>query len=201
MTLIQEPDDATTSSPLDVTPTNDHATVAALLTQAFADDPVMVWMQPDTRRQRVLWDIVVKYFHGAQSCFDLAVRDGRPVGTAAWDRPGHRTSARNQALSLVVMARRLGTRTHRGIALEHEFAKHRPSEPHWYLGQVGAAERGRGIGTALLESRLAQIDGPAYLESSNVRNIPLYERFGFEVTGEIALPFDGPQVWPMYRPA
>ena len=50
-------------------------------------------------------------------------------------------------------------------------------------------------------SRLARCDAecaPAYLESSNPDNVPYYERFGFEVTGEIVIP-DGPSLWPMWR--
>ena len=56
------------------------------------------------------------------------------------------------------------------------------------------------MGSALLEHRLSMIEGPAYLESSNVRNVPLYQRFGFEVIQEISLPEDGPALWTMLRP-
>ena len=41
---------------------------------------------------------------------------------------------------------------------------------------------------------------PAYLESSNPDNRAYYNRFGFEVTGEIVMP-DGPTLWPMWRAA
>jgi hypothetical protein len=53
-----------------------------------------------------------------------------------------------------------------------------------------------------MRSRLDRCDAehaPAYLESSNPDNIPYYQRFGFEITGEITLPDGGPSMWPMWR--
>jgi ribosomal protein S18 acetylase RimI-like enzyme len=54
-----------------------------------------------------------------------------------------------------------------------------PEEPHWYLSMIGVdpARQGRGLGSALLRHTLALCDAegaPAYLESSNPRNVPLY---------------------------
>ena len=76
----------------------------------------------------------------------------------------------------------------------------RPHEEYWYLAGVGAVRRGEGIGTAMLRHRLEQVSGPAYLESSKRENIALYERFGFELATALQLP-DGPELWPMRRPA
>ena len=42
--------------------------------------------------------------------------------------------------------------------------------------------------------------GAAYLESTNARNLPLYQRFGFEVTRMIRVGAS-PAVWPMIRRA
>ena len=80
-----------------------------------------------------------------------------------------------------------------------------PAEPHWYLPMIGVdpARQGRGLGSALLKHALALCDAeraPAYLESSNPKNVPLYERHGFEVVGEIK-PGDFPGLTPMLRPA
>lgn len=39
------------------------------------------------------------------------------------------------------------------------------------------------------------------LEASNLANVPLYERYGFEVRGSFILPEDGPEVFTMWREA
>lgn len=80
-----------------------------------------------------------------------------------------------------------------------------PEEPHWYLAMIGVdpSRQGRGLGSALLKAALRVVDeagAPAYLESSNPRNTPLYERFGFQVMGKVA-PGDFPGLEPMWRPA
>ena len=64
--------------------------------------------------------------------------------------------------------------------------------------------RGQGIGTRLLAASLARVDAdrlPAWLESTNRRNVALYERHGFRAVGVVELPDDGPPVTPMWRPA
>jgi len=82
--------------------------------------------------------------------------------------------------------------------------EHHPEEPHWYLGVIGSdpTVRGGGFGQALMRSRLDRVDAehaPAYLESSNPDNVAYYQRFGFDVTGEIKLPDGGPSMIPMWR--
>jgi ribosomal protein S18 acetylase RimI-like enzyme len=84
------------------------------------------------------------------------------------------------------------------------FAKHLPKEPHYYLQFIGCHQeaQGQGLGAALLKqgTRICDERGmPAYLESSNIRNVPLYERHGFEVRAEQALAKNGPSVWFMWR--
>ncbi|MBM7278819.1 GNAT family N-acetyltransferase [Gordonia rubripertincta] len=78
----------------------------------------------------------------------------------------------------------------------------RPAEPVWHLATVGVAPhaQGRGLGRAVLEPGLAaaQSEGhAAYLETSSPANVSFYERLGFEVTGKVSLPDDGPEVWAM----
>lgn len=91
-----------------------------------------------------------------------------------------------------------------GRAVSDLMKVNHPEEPHWYLAVLGSDPfvRGCGFGYVLLQSRLERCDAecaPAYLESSNPDNVPYFERFGFEVTGEMVLPDDGPPLWPMWR--
>ncbi len=89
--------------------------------------------------------------------------------------------------------------------LGEEMGRFHPEEPHWYLPLIGVdpSRQGQGLGAALLKAGLQRCDAdglPAYLESSSPKNVPLYERHGFEVIGLIK-PGDHPGLIPMYRPA
>ena len=86
-----------------------------------------------------------------------------------------------------------------------QMEQYHPKEPCWYLPMIAAdpAATGQGLGAALMKHALAIVDEagmPAYLESSNPRNISLYERHGFEVMGEIRTE-GSPVMTPMIRAA
>ena len=76
------------------------------------------------------------------------------------------------------------------FAVFEYMGRYHPSEPYWYLPLVGVdpLQQGKGLGSALLQHALIQCDCDsklAYLESSNPRNIPLHERYGFELLSTI----------------
>jgi ribosomal protein S18 acetylase RimI-like enzyme len=78
-----------------------------------------------------------------------------------------------------------------------------PEESHWYLPMIGVEPnaQGRGLGAELMRHAVERCDregAVAYLESSNRRNISLYQRHGFDVMGEIRVG-EAPLVTPMIR--
>ena len=89
------------------------------------------------------------------------------------------------------------------FATFEQMAKYHPSEPHWYLPMIGVdpAHQGMGHGDALMVHALRRCDRdrvPAYLESTNPRNISLYLRHGFEALGTIQAA-SSPTLVPMLR--
>jgi ribosomal protein S18 acetylase RimI-like enzyme len=89
------------------------------------------------------------------------------------------------------------------LSVFEHMGHYHPSAPHWFLPFVGVdpLQQGKGFGSALLQHTLIQCDRDrklAYLESSNPKNIPLYQRHGFEVLGTIQVG-TSPSIFPMLR--
>ncbi|MDF0530103.1 GNAT family N-acetyltransferase [Tsukamurella sp. 8F] len=185
---------------LDVTPTTVRE-ACGVMARAFADDPVVRWVQPRRLQAAdvLLFRAMYASMHGAPGSAHLVRDRGVAVGAAFWDPPGYEPPPVMQLLALPPLALAVRTGSVRGARLVMRMLELRPAEPHWYLSTLGAVTPGRGIGTALLRHGLDRVEGPAYLESSNPRNLPLYERFGFEVTGEVSIA-GSPPLAAMYRP-
>ena len=64
------------------------------------------------------------------------------------------------------------------------------------------AHQGRGLGAKVIAPVLEICDRqslPAYLESSNIANVPFYERHGFEIQEEVLVCEGGPVIRAMLR--
>lgn len=185
--------------------------VASILAAAFADDPIVAWMLGDRAlrsecRRRLLGSGIEVLTRGGA----LEIT-GDGSAAAIWSGPNTgsvaaRSGAFEGMRSLTELARATGLRRlGRPLRLFAATEKEHPHEPHWYLASIGTLpeRRGTGAASALMRARLAEVDRQgvaAYLESSNEANLPLYRRFGFEVTKELRVD-DSPPLWPMLRPA
>ncbi len=185
------------------------AAVAADLADAFADDVMFDWMlRPDSRRDSA-----------RLSFFDFIVRNvafgagriERPAtgGAAAIWMPFEAlkpTPLLTELRALPVLLRATGlARFGRLAAVRETMDKHHPLDrPHAYLMFLGVARaaQGHGVGSRLLKVGVDRCDAaglPAYLETQTERNIALYRRHGFEVTGENRPRPDAPPLWSMWR--
>lgn len=189
---------------------SDIPALARVLGRAFHDDPVFCWMQPDAARRTAalpgFFAALARHHFLAASGVEVAVSSDGVGAAALWDPPGRwEQTPREQIAMLPAAIRAFRGRLGAGRVLTDRMKAVHPEEPHWYLAVIGSdpAVRGGGFGAALMRSRLDRCDAegaPAYLESSNIDNVPYYHRFGFEVTGEIVIPDGGPTLWCMWRP-
>ncbi len=83
-----------------------------------------------------------------------------------------------------------------------EVEKEQPEQPHYYLEWIGVLpeRQGQGLGTALVQTVLRRADqqgAGCFLETENPRNLPLYERLGFQVANRRVIL--GVQTWFLVR--
>jgi len=202
------------SQPLSVRRANsdaDATLVADILADAFANDPLLTWLIPDAAQRR---RNLPAYFLTVARRLYLPHREvfltENHSGAAMWLPPG--VSADGvPTLAMCGLLWRLFRATgfaglRRADAIRSTFRANHPTTPHYYLHAIGVrrANQGQGVGSALLRQMTERIDRenvPAYLENSNERNTPLYERHGFRIIGEWRAPSGGPPVWFMLRAA
>ncbi len=181
----------------------DREIVLATLTLAFSADPPSRWLFPKARDFLAAYGRFAEAFGGAAFAAGTALMTDDGAAAALWLGPG--LKADDEALGAIFQEAFADRGDTTGGAVGDAIAAFHPKDPHWYLPLIGVdpGRQGRGLGSALLKAGLALCDAaglPAYLESSNIKNVPLYERFGFEVLG-VVQPGDFPGLWPMLRPA
>lgn len=157
-----------------------------------------------TPRFTALFRALAASYAGKGHCY-LA---GDGDGVAMWAPPGRwETPLKDIVSNAVPFIGALRLRTlHSLVTLGAVEGAHPKEPPHWYLGYLGTlpARQGQGLGSELLSDMLARADReelPAYLESSNPRNLTLYRRHGFEVVEELHPPLGCPPVYRLWRDA
>lgn len=173
-----------------------------IIALAFAADPMARWTWPQARQYLGAIVRMTRAFGGKSFSNGSAFCTDDYAATALWLPPGLQPD--EEELSAVIESTATPAIAHEAAPIFEQMAAYRPTEPHWYLPLIGAdpAHQGQGHGNALMAFALARCDGdrsPAYLESSNPRNIPFYKRHGFEPLGEIQVG-SSPTLVPMLRP-
>ncbi|MFB9902982.1 GNAT family N-acetyltransferase [Allokutzneria oryzae] len=167
-----------------------------ILCDAFVEDPVVRWLfpGPEQARRSSAAFVFAPLAEESAAAGELAVLDEGaaavwlPVEAGGVSTPGPEVELPERLRVLVEALTR----------------SHPTGEDHLYLAFLGVAQgkQGQGLGSRLLAERLGRADAegvPVYLEASSARNVPLYERHGFRLTGEVITLPDGPSIRPMWR--
>ena len=174
---------------------------AAVIMLAFSTDPVARWVYPEPADYLRHFPEFIRGFAGVAFENRTALVTDDLAGAALWLPPGAHSDER---LLMDLVEDTVSSAIREDLLLVMEaMSTYHPDEPHWYLPMIGVETRqqGRGIGAQLMRHALDRCDTdgiPAYLESSNPRNISLYERCGFVGLGTIQFGNSAP-LFPMVR--
>ena len=181
---------------------DEKSAVSTLITLAFASDPMARWSLRDPQVYLAVMPELTRAFGAAAYDSDSAYVSDDFGGAAMWLPPGVEPDI--ETLDRLIRENADPAIMPDVDAMFDAMARYHPQVPHWYLPLIGTdpVRQGQGIGGALMRHALARSDRDgvaAYLESSNPRNIPLYQRHGFEILGTIQFG-SSPVLTPMLRP-
>lgn len=187
----------------------DRGCVLETLADAFVDDPLFKWFvrsdaRADAGRMK-LFDLMLPQSSNSQITIDMVEGGG---GVAVWYAPGIAIGPQGLFPKLawlpgIVTVSGIG-RISRPLIVAQMLKRIHPIYSCAYLQFLGVRRgfQGRGLGGALLRHGLARVDAaqhPAFLETTNADNLPLYMRYGFDIAGEHLLAKNGPTFWAMPR--
>jgi ribosomal protein S18 acetylase RimI-like enzyme len=183
-----------------LTPDDESAAIATIAL-AFAADPMTRWTWPNPDQYLAAMPRMARAFGGRAFAHGSALATDSFTGVALWLPPG--VEPDGEGLGAVMQSTVAPAQLEDGAGLFEQMAAYHPHEPHWYLPLIGVdpAHFGEGHGDVLMAHALARCDRervPAYLESSNPRNISFYRRHGFEPLGTIQVG-SSPRLVPMLR--
>ena len=180
---------------------DDEVEAIATVVLAFSADPVTRWTWPHSHQYLAAMPRFVRAFGGSAFTHGGAYCMSEYTGAALWLPPGVHPD--EGALGELMKSTASAAAREEGPAIFELMRKYHPTEPHWYLPLIGVdpAHQGKGHGDALMRYALERCDRdkvPAYLESTNPRNISLYQRHGFKAVGTIQAG-SSPTLVPMLR--
>jgi ribosomal protein S18 acetylase RimI-like enzyme len=180
---------------------SDEAPAIAVVVLAFSTDPAARWTWPNAHEYLMHFPRLVKAFAGKAFAHASAYHIDSYRGAALWLPPDVHP---DEGALISLLQNTVSEQIRKDVfAVFEQMGRYHPSEPHWYLPLVGVdpSQQGKGYGSALMQHALIPCDRDkklAYLESSNPKNIPLYERHGFELLGKIQVG-TSPIIFPMLR--
>jgi ribosomal protein S18 acetylase RimI-like enzyme len=180
--------------------TSQEAAIAVIVL-AFGSDPAARWTWPDPQQFLTHFPTFVKTLAGKAFAHGSAYSVDGHAGAALWLPPG--VGPDEEALATLLQRTGAASAQRDVFAVFEQMESYHPREPHWFLPFIGIdpSHQGKGYGSALMKHALIPCDRDrtlAYLESSNPKNIPLYERHGFELLGTIQVGAS-PPIYPMLR--
>jgi ribosomal protein S18 acetylase RimI-like enzyme len=190
---------------------SDKKSAAEVFARSFFEYPMITFYWPDKdRRKRYLeWYLGCVLNYGFR--YGEVYSTPGIAGIAIWLSPGqtHLTTRRYIRAGFLLAPLRMGinhyfTQTTRNEELVMQVHEEIMPGAHWYLWAIAVDpdRQGQGIGTILMQPGLEHADAqqlPCYLETHDEKNLPFYQKQGFDMVRSEQVPGSELRFWCFVR--
>ncbi|MBI2486419.1 MAG: GNAT family N-acetyltransferase [Deltaproteobacteria bacterium] len=185
---------------------NDIEKVVYIICKAFDNDPVFNWIVKQDNRRGARAEKLVTISFDLIIPFEEIYLSEKDNGAAVWVPPDNHKLSINQTLKVLKMFISVAGfgRLLEMMKFFNYMQSQHPKSPFFHLLYLGVLPeaQGQGVGTSLLKPILKYCDEKgftAYLENSNEKNLPFYQKNRFVTFNEWKINNKGPRIWFMER--
>ncbi|WP_163718754.1 GNAT family N-acetyltransferase [Mangrovibacterium lignilyticum] len=170
----------------------DKEAILNILTPAFeANKSVKQVVKQDARRRNRIRTLMDYSFEVCHQWGEVHLSDDKQAAALLLYPHRKETTVKALLLDLQLAFKSVGLSNIRDVmSRESKIKAFHPKQPFLYLWFLGVAPemQGHGIGSRMLEEIIRKgeaLNYPIYLETSTKENLPLYQRFGFEIYAQL----------------
>ena len=165
--------------------------IVDILTQSFeSNQSVNYIINQDKRRLRRIRSLMDYSFEVCNLFGEVFISEDKKACALIMYPDKKKTSLRSILLDIKLITQCIGIKNvMKTLNREALIKKIQPKEPMTYLWFIGVnpEDQNKGYGSNMLQSIIQYSDKdnkPIYLETSTIRNLPWYKKFGFEIYSE-----------------
>ncbi|MCZ4223528.1 GNAT family N-acetyltransferase [Pedobacter rhodius] len=175
---------------------DDKKLVIDILSQSFdANQSVNYVIHQDNKRIRRIQALMAYSFNVCFQFGNVYLTDDRTACALILFPDKKKTSLKTISWDIKLIIKSFGIlNIYKVLSRESKIKKHQPNELMYYLWFVGVLpeRQNTGRGTQLINEIIKdskRIGRAIYLETSTVKNIPWYKKFGFEIYDQLDLSY------------
>lgn len=173
---------------------NDKQLVVEMLTDAFKENKSVNYIvKQDAKKDKRIRNLMSYSFNVCYLSGDVFFNDDKTAVALVSYPDKQRMTLKSIFLDLRLVFKTIGlTRAMKALSRESLIKKNYPTKEIYYLWFIGVSleNQGKGKGTQLLRELIEHsetLNRKIYLETSTLRNLPWYKKFGFRVFKELDL--------------
>lgn len=173
---------------------NDKSLVVDTLTKSFDNNQSVNYIiKQDGKRVERIKNLMKYSFEVCYSFGDVFLSDDRKACALVTYPDKKKTTVKSILLDIQLIISCVGLKNiKKTLQRETMINKVHPNEPIYYLWFIGVdpEHQNEGIGSVLLDEIIAdseQKKRPIYLETSTLKNLPWYAKYGFQIYHELDL--------------